>query len=183
MLRAVMNTTFFYGLVLSVSNIVLTLVFFFLGFQTDKMAQGAWISGLLPLGVMIVVTWLGIKAVREEAKDKSLSYGKGLGTGVLISVYAGLIGAIYAFVHYSFINPNFADYAIDMARQKWVAAGMGDSQMEQAEKFTRFIYKPAVMAIMSVIISPIIGLIVSLILSIFQKRKPAATAENAPAAV
>jgi uncharacterized protein YacL len=69
-----------------------------------------------------------------------------------------------------------------MARQQWVAAGMGDSQMEAAEKFTRFLYKPAVMAIMSAIFSPIFGLILSLILSIFLKRKPAATVENAPAA-
>jgi hypothetical protein len=183
MLRTVMNTTFFYALVLSVSNIVLSLVFFFIGYQTDKMAQGRWIVSLVPLAVMIVVTWLGLKAVREEAKDKSLSYGKGVGTGVLISLYAGLIGAIYAFVHFTFINPNFADYAIDMARQQWVAAGMGDSQMEAAEKFTRFLYKPAVMAIMSAIFSPFFGLIISLILSIFLKRKPAAPVENVPAAV
>ena len=178
-----MNTTFFYALVLSVSNIVLSLVFFFIGYQTDKMAQGQWIVSLVPLAVMIVVTWLGLKAVREEAKDKSLSYGKGVGTGVLISLYAGLIGAIYAFVHFTFINPNFSDYAIDMLRQKWVAAGMGDSQMEGAEKFMRFLYKPAVMAIMSAIFSPILGVLVSLILSIFLKRKPAALAEDAPAAV
>ena len=178
-----MNTTFFYAVVLSVTNIVLTLVFFFLGFQTDKMAQGTWIAGLLPFAVMIIVTWLGIKAVREEAKDKSLSYGKGVGTGVLIALYAGLIGAVYTFVHFTFINPNFADYAIDVARQQWAAKGMGDSQMDGAEKFMRIVYKPVVMAIMGVILSPLFGLIISLILSIFLKRKPAATAENAPAAV
>lgn len=183
MLQAVMNTTFFYGLVLSVSNIVLSLVFFFIGYQGEKMAQGRWITSLLPLGVVIVVTWLGIKAVREEAKDKSLSYGRGLGTGLLISVYAGLIGAVYAFVHFTFINPNFADYAIDMARQQWVAHGMGDNQMEQAEKVTRFFYKPAVLAIMSAILSPIFGLIVSLILSIFLKRKPAVVVPPSPSAV
>ena len=116
-----MNTTFFYGLMLAVSNIVLTLVFFFLGYQTDKMSQGRWIVSLLPLVVTIVVLWLGIKAAREEAKDKSLSYGKGVGTGVLIALYAGLIGAVYTFIHFMYINPNFADYAIDMTRQQWAA--------------------------------------------------------------
>ena len=178
-----MNTTFFYALVLSVSNIVLSLVFFFIGYQTDKMAQGRWIVSLVPLAVMIVVTWLGLKAVREEAKDKSLSYGKGVGTGVLIALYASLIGGIYAYIHFTFINPNFADYAIDMIRQKWVAAGMGDNQMEQAEKFTRFFYKPAVMAVMNVPVGTFFGTVFSLILSIFLKRKPAATVEDAPAAV
>jgi len=169
--------------VLSVSNIVLTLIFFFLGFQGEKMAQGTWIAGLLPLVVMIVVTWLGMKAVREEAKDKSLSYGRGVGTGVLISLYASLILAIYTFVHFTFINPNFADYAIDMLRQKWVAAGMGDSQMEQAEKFTRFFYKPAPMAIMTVPYLTLVGTIISLILSIFLRRQAAAPVEGAEPAV
>jgi preprotein translocase subunit YajC len=175
-----MNTTFFYGLMLAVSNIVLTLVFFFLGYQTDKMSQGRWIVSLLPLVVTIVVMWLGIKAAREEAKDSSLSYGKGVGTGVLIALYAGLIGAVYTFIHFTFINPNFADYAIDMARQQWIAAGMSDNQMEQAEKFLHLIYKPGVLAVMSAILSPLFGLVVALILAAFLKRQPAAVAEVTP---
>jgi hypothetical protein len=183
MLRAAMNTTFFYALVLSVTNIVLTLVFFFLGFQTDKIAQGRWITGLLPLGVMIVVTWLGIKAVREEAKDKSLSYGKGVGTGTLIALYAGLIGGVYAFIHFTYINPNFTDYLIDASRSQWAANGMGDSQMEMAEKGTRFMTKPIFQSVIGIFMSPLVGVVISLILSIFLKRKPAATVENVPAAV
>jgi len=175
-----MNTTFFYGLMLAVSNIVLTLVFYFLGYQTDKMLQGRWVVSLLPLVVTIVVLWLGIKAAREEAKDKSLSYGKGVGTGVLIALYAGLIGAVYTFIHFTYINPNFADYAIDMTRQQWAAKGMSDSQMESAEKFTRMFYKPGLMAVMGVIFSPLVGLVLSLILSAFLKRKPVVIAEGTP---
>ena len=152
------------------------------GLQPDD-RLGKWIAGLLPLVVMIVVTWLGIKAVREESKDKSLSYGKGVGTGVLIALYASLIGGIYAYIHFTFVNPNFADYAIDMIRQQWVAAGMGDSQMEQAEKFTRFFYKPAVMAVMNVPVGTFFGTIFSLILAIFLRRKPAAVAEAVTPAV
>jgi hypothetical protein len=175
-----MNTPFFYGLVLAFGNIVLTLVFFFLGYQTDKMLQGRWITSLLPLAMTILVMWLGIKAAREETKDRSLSYGKGVGTGVLIALYAGLIGAIYTFVHFTFINPNFADYAIDMVRQQWIARGLSDSQMDAAEKFTRLMYKPAVLAIIGAILSPLIGLIISLILAAFLKRKPEVVTENAP---
>jgi hypothetical protein len=144
------------------------------------MLQGRWIASLLPLVVTIVVMWLRIKAVREEAQDKSLGYGKGVGTGVLIALYSGLIGAIYIFIHYTFINPSFADYAIDMLRQQWAAKGMSDSQIEVAEKFMRFVYKPAVLAILGVILSPLFGLVISLILSAFLKRKPAVLAENAP---
>jgi hypothetical protein len=176
-----MNTPFFYGLVLAFGNIVLTLVFFFLGYQTDKMVQGRWIVSLLPLVMTIIVMWLGIRAAREEAKDGSLSYGKGVGTGVLIALYAGLIGAIYTYIHFTFINPSFADYSIDMVRQQWAAKGMSDAQMETAEKYTRFMYKPAVLAILGIILSPLFGLVIALILSVFLKRKKEAIAENPPA--
>ena len=87
-----MNTTFFHALILAVCNIVLTLIGFFLGFQTDKMAEGRWF-GLLSLAVGIAVTWLGVKAVREESADKSLSFGKGVKTGFLINLYAGGLGS------------------------------------------------------------------------------------------
>ncbi|HUJ45201.1 MAG TPA: DUF4199 domain-containing protein [Opitutaceae bacterium] len=177
-----MNTPFFYGLILALGNIVLTLVFFFLGYQTDRMLQGRWIVTLLPLVVAIVVMWLGIKATREEAKDGALSYGKGVGAGMLIILYSSLIGAIYTFIHFTFFNPSFADYAVDLARQQWIARGMSDSQMEVAEKFTRFIYKPAVLAVAGVIVSALIGLVISLILSAFLKRKsaPAIAPESPP---
>jgi len=61
-----------------------------------------------------------------------------------------------------------------------VAAGMNDSRMEVAEKFTRFFYKPVMLAAMSVVLSPVLGLIFSLILSAFLKREPAPTVEGAP---
>lgn len=174
-----MNTPFFYGLVLAFGNIVLTLVGFFLGFQTDKLVQGRWF-GVLPFVLTIGILWLGIRAVREEAKDKSLSYGKGVGTGVLIALYGGLIGAIYAYVHFTFVNPNFIDYLIDSLRQQWTAAGMSDSQMDAAEKLTRLLSKPVLQAIIGILLSPVLGLVISLILSAFLKRKPEVIAENAP---
>jgi uncharacterized protein YacL len=175
-----MNTTFFYGLMLAVSNIVLTLIFFFLGYQTDKMAQGRWIAALLPLAVTVIVIWLGIKAAREEAKDKSLSYGRGVRTGFLISLYSSLIGTVYGFIHFKFINPNFADYSIDAAREKWAQAGLNDTQMEAMEKGMRMLMSPVVLTITGLFLSLVTGLVIALILSAFLKRLPARDAEAIP---
>lgn len=177
-----MNTTFFYAVALALSNIVFSLVGFFLGYQTDKMVEGRWF-GLLSFVVMIAIIWLGIRAVREEAKDKSLSYGRGVGTGTLIALYAGLIGAVYMYIHFAFINPNFADYAVDAARQQWAAKGMNDSQMQAAEKITRVFSNPAVLAILGVIGTPIIGAVISLVLSAFLKRDARTSSEDAPLVV
>jgi uncharacterized membrane protein len=174
-----MNTTFFYGLMLAVSNIVLTLVGFFLGYQTDKIMQGRWF-GLLSIVAVVVILWLGIKAAREEAKDKSLSYGKGVSTGFLITLYASLIGTVYGFIHFKFINPSFVDYQIDAARGKWVQAGLSDTQMETAEKGMRLFMSPVMMSITALLLSLLLGLVIALILSAFLKRQPAAVAEVTP---
>ncbi len=166
-----MNTALFYGIVLALVNIVLTLVAFFLGYQTDKLAQGQWFALLAFLG-MITVLWLGIRVAREEAGDKGLTYGRGLLTGVLISVYSGLFGAVYTFIHFAFVNPSFVDYYIDFARQKWIARGFGDAQMASLEKITRFMMSPALMSVWTVIQALLLGAIFSLILAAFLKRNP-----------
>jgi urea transporter len=156
---------------MAIGQIVLTLIAFFLGYQTDKINQGTWF-GFVPLIYAIAVYWLGQKAVREEDAGKYLTYGKGVSTGLMIAIYSGLIGAIYTYVHYSFVNPNFADYLIEASRTKWVAAGMSDTQMEGAEKGMRMFTKPAIQAVFFLIIGIVLGLIISLITAAFLRRTP-----------
>lgn len=156
---------------MAIGQIVLTLVGFFLGFQTDKINQGTWF-GLLPLIYAIVINWLAIKAVREEDPGKYLTYGKGVSTGFMIALYSGLIGSVYAYIHFTFINPNFTDYLIEASRVKWAAANMSDSQMDGAEKGVRMFTKPAVQAVVGFIMTIVAGLIISLIIAAFLKRNP-----------
>jgi uncharacterized membrane protein YfcA len=181
-LEAIMNTALFYGIVLALANIVLALVSYFLGFQTDKIAMEPWF-GLIQIAAAIAVLWVGIRAAREESKDKSLSYGRGVRTGFMISLYSGLIGMVYTFVHFTFINPAYADYKIDASRQQWIKSGFSDAQMAAAEKFTRLGLSPVVMSIIGLIFAVIFGVLVALILAAFLKRAPAAGAPAIPPAV
>jgi len=167
-----MNTTLFYGVVLAFVNIVLALVEFFQCFQTDRLAQGRWLW-ILNVAAAVVVFWLAMRAVREEAADKSLSFGKGVLTGFLVSLYSGLIGVVYSFIHLEFINPNYLDYIIDAARQKWVEAGLDDAKMAAAEKFMRFFMSPPIMSISGLIMGLISGVIIALIMAAMLKRPPA----------
>ena len=166
-----MNTALFYGIVLAIANIVLSLVSYFLGFQTDKIAMEQWF-GLLQLAAAIAVLWLGIRAARADSKDKSLTYGRGVFTGFLISLYSALIGAVYAIIHFTYINPAYADYKIDALRQKWMQAGFNDAKMAAAEKFTRFFLSPVPLFIYVLIVSVILGVIISLIVAAFLRRAP-----------
>lgn len=167
-----MGTKFTYALTLTICGAVLNLLLYFTGYQTEKLAVGQHLQWL-GFFIMIAVLFLGIKATREETPDKSLSYGKGVGTGVLISLYSGLMSAVYNFIHFKFVNTEFADYQMELVRQKWEEAGMSAAQMEQAEGVARAMMGPVASAIMTPIMSVIFGLVISLIVSIFLKRAAA----------
>jgi hypothetical protein len=173
-----MGTKFFYAVVLTACVIVLQLLLFFLGYQTEKLATGQYLAWLSVV-ILAVVLWFGIKAVRDEKPGATLTYGQGVGAGTLISLYGGLMTAVYTVIHLKFINVNYADYVMDTIRAKWAAAGMTQDQMARAEGFTRTIISPWAQAITGLFFTVIIGLIISLIISAFLKRdKPVA----APAA-
>lgn len=160
-----------YALIMAIGQIVITLIGFFLGYQTDKINQGAWF-GFVPAIYAIAINWVALRAVREEDAGKYMTYGKGVATGFKIALYSGLIGSAYAFIHFTFVNPNFSDYLIEASRTKWAAAGMSDSAMEGAEKGVRMFTKPVVQAVVGFIFSIIFGLVISLILAAFLKRNP-----------
>jgi len=170
-----MSTKFFYALVLTLATIVLQLLLFFSGFQTEKLATGQYLQWL-GLVIMAVVLWLGIKAVCDEKPDRPMTYGQRVGTGVLLSLYSGLMGAVYTFIHFTFINTGFADYTIALTREKWAAQGLTQAQMEGAEAITRKMLQPGVQAILGVFFAVLIGLILSLIISALVKPKPQAAA-------
>lgn len=164
-----MSTKFIYALALTICGALFNLVMFFTGLQTEKLATGQYFQWL-GLVLMFVVLWLGTKAVREESDGKYLSYGKGVGSGVLISLYSGLMSSVYSFIHFKFVNPEFADYQMTFLRTKWEAKGLSDVQMDQAEKMTRAMMGPVAQAIMTPIFVVIIGLICSLIIAAILKR-------------
>ena len=91
---------------------------------------------------------------------------------MLISLYTGLMAAVYNFIHFKFINPNFADYVVDLNHEKWAARGMSDAQMEAAESMTRKMMSPAVQLFTTPVFMVLVGLIFSLIIAAILKRNP-----------
>ena len=166
-----MSTKFTYALILTICQVVFSLIMYFLGFETEKLATGQYVQWL-GFVFIISVLWLGIKAVRDEAPGQALGYGGCVGAGVLISLYAGLMSGVYRFIHLRFINTSFADYAIDFQKVKMAAKGISDAQIERAEGIMRATMGPAVQAIFTPILGVIFGLVFSLIIAAFLKRNP-----------
>lgn len=164
-----MGTKFTYALILTIVGALFQLLLYFTGYQTEKLATGQHLQWL-GFVFMAVVLYLGIKAVREESPGQYLSYGKGVGSGVLISLFSGLMSAVYSFIHFKFVNTEFADYQLELIRAKWEQAGMSSAQMEQAEGMARMMMGPVVQAIFTPIMVTFFGLLLSLLISILLKR-------------
>jgi hypothetical protein len=171
-----MGTKFTYALILTIVGAVFRLLMYFTGFETEKLAIGQYFNWAM-LPVIFAIYWMALKAVREENPHQALTYGQGVGAGFLISLMSSVMSAIYTFIHLKFINTNFADYQIEVLRQRWVEAGLGDAQMEQAENMTRMMMGPGISAGFALIMGCVFGLIISLIVAAFVKRPAPAGAE------
>jgi len=169
--RPRMGTKFIYAVALTLSQAVFSLLMFFLGFQTDKLATGQYFNWV-PLVINVVVLWLGIRAVREENEGKYLTYGQGVGAGTLISLFSGLMSSVYTYIHFKIINPNFFDYQVVLMREKWAEKGLSEDKMEQAEAMMRKFSGPGFYAISTPIIVLCVGVIISLIVAAILKRNP-----------
>lgn len=173
-----MGTKFTFALTLSITQAVFSLLMYFTGFQTEKLATGQYIQWLGFI-IVFVVLWMGIKAVREEREHKAISYGQAVGAGVVISLLSGVMTSIYTFIHFKFINTSFVEYQMEILRGRWAEAGLNDTQMEQAENMTRMMMGPGMTSVMTFIFMLITGLILSLIIAAFVKRAAPANAEPA----
>jgi len=167
-----MKTPLTYGLGIALTAFIWTLIEFFLGWHDEKIAIGL-LAGKLVYVIIAIGLWLAIKAVREASTDKALSYGKGVATGCLTSLFAGLGSAVTCFIYTFWINPGFVDVVIEFRKSKMVEQGLSDERIARVESIIRFMMKPGVQAVGSVFFCLIIGLIMSLIIAAMLKREPA----------
>jgi hypothetical protein len=180
-----MNTKITYGLIIAFIGSAIKLVNFLLGFESYRIGTPAatiygWVVGLATLVILFMVIWFGLRAVRDEKPDQSLTYGQGVGAVVIIVLIAAVAGSVYTFIHHSFINPDFAENAMAFTRQKLAETGIGQEQIEMAEKISRITMHPGVMAVTGFFGNMFFGTIASLIAAAIVKRAPQPAAQMPP---
>src|SRR5436190_548993 len=105
-----MKTYLTYGSAMAGGGFLLVIVLYVLGFHSDpaKLRTAQWIQGCVGLGIGITCTVLGTKARRAQVPlTEDFGYGSALGTGVMIALFAALIGLVTTFLYGGVINPHF----------------------------------------------------------------------------
>ncbi len=163
--RSIWKETLNYGIIYGLITVGLSLLtyMFDLTFETWII----WPS--LLIGVLVLFFLL--RSYRDHYNNGYITYGKSVGAGVVISVYAALISAVYIYVLYAFIDPGLVEKSLVVAEEKMIAKGVPEAALDQALAMQAKMMKPWFTAMMATISSVFYGLILSLIVSLFIMKK------------
>ena len=154
-----------WGLILGFVLVIYTAILYFAD-QTFNKGLGS-VSYLF----MIAGIFFGIKAYRDNFLGGFISYGKAVGAGVIISLYSGILGAIFTILLYTAIDPDLVQKLYSITEQGMLDKGMAEEQIEVAMEVSKKFMSPYFMAVWVIVGSVFVGLIISLIEAIFLKKE------------
>lgn len=154
-----------YGLITAAAYVLYSLLMYSL-----DLSKSAW-TGYFAFIILIAGIVVGTKHYRDKINGGYLSYGRCLGSGVLISLMVAVIMAVYTYFFSAVFAPETNAQKLMEAELKMVEQGLSDEQIDQAMAIVGIFASPAVQAITSLISLVFIGFIFSLITSIFLKKE------------
>ncbi|MFO8234561.1 MAG: DUF4199 domain-containing protein [Bacteroidales bacterium] len=161
-----LKLTMTYGLITGLVLIVYTLLLYI----SNNLLEQNFILGVLNYIILVAGIIIGTKSYRDQYLGGYISYGKSLGTGVLISVFAGVVMGIFTYLLYAVIDPQLLDESIKIVQEEMLNKGVPEGQIEMMTEIQQKFQSPAVMMFSSIFSHGFMGLIFSLITSIFTKR-------------
>jgi len=179
-----MKTYLTYGFAMALAGLLLNLALFFTGFHSDadKLGTAQTIATVIGLVITVAGVVLGTQARRaEKPATEAFTYGNALGAGVLICLFATLLGVVTNYVYMHLINPGMQDLLVQAQIAKWEAAGLTGDQIDNAEKVMRKMMHPALQAVFGLLIGVVFGTIISLVTSAFLRREAAPAVPSAAA--
>ena len=163
--KSMWKETLNYGIILGLVTVVFSVLtyMFDLTFKTWIL----WPSLLLS----VVVLYLLLRSYRDHYNNGYITYGKSLGAGVIINIYAAIISAVYIYLLYTVIDPELMSKSMAVAEAKMVEKGLPEEAIEKAIEMQAKMLKPWFTTLSSTLSSIFYGFILSLIVSIFIKKE------------
>lgn len=164
-----------YGFLITLATVIWTMTLFMLGYHSENIAMGQKL-GWLGIIISVVGIALGMREYRNEVGQGVMSYGRGLGTGMLITLWSTLFSSIFNVVYFKFINPNFSEMMLQFQLAEMEAKGIPAANIDQAEGMIRMFTSAPMMTIFGTLAMVFGGFVVSLVLAAIFKAKPAGDA-------
>jgi hypothetical protein len=141
-------------------------------------STGIMVSGQIGNQTLGYITYLiigvGLYLAMSDFKKENqgfMTYGQGLGLGVMKSVIVGIISGFFSFAYIKFIDPTISDQLMKKAIEEMEKKGTPDEQIEQAMEITKMFMTPGALFVIAVFGTLFIGLIISLIMAAILKKE------------
>lgn len=157
-----------YGIILGFTLIIISVISYLFGSMDSK--TGRTISSFFQYAIIIIGIILGTKNLRTSSGG-NISYGRALGSGTLICVFASVILAIYMYIFYKFIDSGSINKMLEIAEQNISDKNLSDEQVELSMQIARKTMTPAILSLGIIWSFSFMGFIFSLFTSIFLKRQ------------
>lgn len=168
-----MKTYFTYGSAMAGGGFLLSLALYILGYHSDpaKLSVANWVQGCGGLGISIACIVLGIKARRAQVPvTEEFGYGSALGAGVMVSIFAALVGLVTTYLYMGVINPELSSIIIQAQADQLEAQGMSADKIEQIQKVSAPFMKLPMQMVFGFLGGILFGTLISLISAAFLKR-------------
>jgi tetrahydromethanopterin S-methyltransferase subunit F len=142
-------------------------------FATVNYITESYGNFFLALLISIVISVTGIVlALREFKKQNAgfMTYGQGLGLGLMVSIIAGLISGVFSMLYIQFVDPGMPEKIVDATMEQMAAFGVDESMLEDKREEIMASFTP-VRQLMSALSNAFFsGLILSLIIAAIMKH-------------
>ncbi|MDD3567743.1 MAG: DUF4199 domain-containing protein [Bacteroidales bacterium] len=162
----IMKSAMTYGLMLALALIAIHLVQYLM----DVYKPPAWVN-LLTYAVIVGGIVYGTIRFRDDELGGYISYGKALGFGVLLSLFASIVYGFYNYLLTAVIDPSYMEGVYRMLEETYLELGMDYDQVETMMETVKRFQTPLMMVFSSVLGFTFMGTIFSLITSIFLKKE------------
>jgi hypothetical protein len=160
------KSSMLYGLYLGIALVFIHIIQYIMDIYNPPI----WVS-LISYAAMIGIIFWGQKKYRDEELGGFIPYGKSLGFGVLISLFAAIIYGFYFFILVGIIDTEYMSKLMDVIIEKYEEMGMTDDQIEVAVEMVKKFQSPIITVVSSIFSFVLMGTIFSLITSIFVKKE------------
>ena len=153
-----------WGLIFGLLGVVSSTVMYTMGWFSQTA-----ITIVVSIVLFFTIAFLAMREFRD-LNGGFMTFGQGVGLGMLLSVTAGVIAGVYDFVYKQFVDTTLVDKQISLLEEKYESMGMSPEMIEQSMGSAK-VMMDGPFALLSVVLTyAFMGLICSLIMAAIMKK-------------
>ncbi len=170
------------GLLLGLISIVFSVILYVLDIIPVGITKGL-VMLLITFAIYFFVLFYTTKSYRNNVLGGYISFGQAFVFGLLVAIIAAVLSAIYNYIFYAFIDPDYAARIVSVTKD-WTETFMESKGVPEAtiaealDKMDEKIVTPLKSVRQALIGGTIIGAIISLITSAIVKKKKEVISEG-----